>query len=215
MTTPASRPPARTSNEATSDQLAVARAEGDAYGAALIAMAVEDGAVTARAGDYRIAFINEDAEGMYDRDGDGLIWREAAPDATVHLEVAVADATDGRFVPGLGVHVDVEREGETLVCTDLPFLWHPFLYHYGGNARLPGTGPYDVAVRIDPPDFMRHDPINGARYAAPVTVRFEDVAFASGRKESLDAQPRGAYAPTAGTGERAGAPDGIASGGQP
>lgn len=196
-TSPATDPPMRPSNEATDDQLTVARRQGDAYGDALTAMADEDGAVVTHAGDYLIAFVNEEAEGMYQRDNDRLVWREAAPEATVHLEVAVADSTDGRFVPGLSVHIQVEQDGRTLISTALPFLWHPFLHHYGGNATLPGTGPYDVTVRIDAPDFMRHDPINGRRYAEPVTARFDKVEFASGRKESPHARPRGTDAPTA------------------
>jgi uncharacterized protein involved in high-affinity Fe2+ transport len=198
VTSPATDPPARPSNEATTDQLTVARREGDAYADALHAMADEDGAVVTRAGDYLIAFVNEEAEGMYERDGDRLVWREAAPEATTHLEVAVADGADGRFVPGLTVHVDVEQDDHTLVYADLPFLWHPFLYHYGSNAKLPGTGPYDVTIRIDAPDFMRHDPINGRRYADTVTARLKKITFTNGRKESPDAQPRGADAPTAG-----------------
>ena len=32
----------------------------------------------------------------------------------------------------------------------MPFLWHPYLYHYGTNAKVPGEGPYTVRVRIDP-----------------------------------------------------------------
>jgi hypothetical protein len=111
----------------------------------------------------------------------------------------VADAADGRFFPALDVHVDVEQEGRRFVSTDLPFLWHPFLHHYGINARLPGEGPYDVTVRIAPPIYMRHDPINGKRYAEPVTARFKKVRFASGRKPSQNVEPRGAEAPTAGT----------------
>ncbi|MEU4245691.1 iron transporter [Actinoplanes sp. NPDC026619] len=200
MTTHATTPPMRNSNEADDDQLKVAERQGDAYGNALQAMAEEDGAVTCRAGDYLVAFINEKAEGMYELDGDRLIWREAAPRATAHLEVAVADAADGRFVPGLEVHVEVTADGRPLVSTELPFLWHPFLYHYGSNAQLPGEGPYDVTVRIGAPHFMRHDPVNGKRYAEPVTARFEKVRFASGRKLSPDASPRGADAPTAGAG---------------
>ncbi|MFI6073940.1 hypothetical protein ACIA5C_20435 [Actinoplanes sp. NPDC051343] len=73
---------------------------------------------------------------MYERDGDRLVWREAAPQATVHLEVAVADGAVGRFVAGLTVHIEVEQDGRTLIRTDLPFLWHPFLYHYGTNAQI-------------------------------------------------------------------------------
>jgi uncharacterized protein involved in high-affinity Fe2+ transport len=198
MNTPAARPPMRPSNEATAEQLDVARGEGDAYGRALQAMADEDGAVIRRAGDYLVAFVNEEAEGMYAPQDGGLVWREAAPEANAHLEVAVADAGDGRFVPGLTVELDVLHDGKTIVSAELPFLWHPFLHHYGCNATLPGTGPFDVTIRIAPPHYMRHDPVNGARYAKPVEVRLDKVTFANGRKPSPDAQPRGADAPTAG-----------------
>jgi Fe2+ transport protein len=185
------------SNEATAEQLAVARREGDAYGQAVKAMAGEEGARAVHAGDYLLAFVNEEAEGMYQLEDGQLVWREAAPDANVHLEVAVADAADGRFVPGLSVHVDLERDGKRVVSTDLPFLWHPFLHHYGGNAMLPDAGPYDVQVRVAPAPFMRHDPVNGQRYAEPVVARFDKVTFVNGRKASPDAQPRGTDAPTA------------------
>ncbi|MGA4687764.1 MULTISPECIES: iron transporter [Micromonospora] len=185
------------SNEATAEQLDIARAEGDGYRRAMRAMADEDGAVTARSGDLAIAFVNEEAEGMYALDGDRLVWREAAQDANVHLEVAVADAGDGRFVPGLSVHLELNRDGRTVLATELPFLWHPFLHHYGANAAMPDEGPYQVTVRVAPARFMRHDPVNGRRYAEPVEVRFDDVRLAAGRKPSPDAQPRGADAPTA------------------
>jgi hypothetical protein len=197
MSMPGANPPMRPSNEATVEQLAMARREGDAYGQAVREMAREKGALAVHAGDYLLAFVNEEAEGMYELEDGRLVWREAAPDANVHLEVAVADAADGRFVPGLAVHVDVERDGQRVVSTDLPFLWHPFMYHYGGNATLPDPGPYDVLVRVAPAPFMRHDPINGRRYVAPVVARFDKVTFVNGRKASPGAQPRGTDAPTA------------------
>ena len=50
-----------------------------------------------------------------------------------------------------------------------------FKAYYGTNARIPGEGPYTVRVHIDPPSFMRHHPVNGKRYADPVTVVFEDL----------------------------------------
>ena len=196
MTTSAAKPPMRASNEATEAQLAVARQQGHAYTNALRAMAAEDGALSQRAGDYLVSFVNERAEGMYELVGGQLVWREAADEANVHLEVAVADAADGRFVPGLSVEIDIEQDGRRVVSSGLPFLWHPFLYHYGGNASVPGPGPYDVTVRIGAAGFMRHDPVNGKRYAEPVEVRFDQVTLANGRKTSPDAQPRGADAPT-------------------
>ncbi|WP_336923480.1 iron transporter [Aquipuribacter sp. SD81] len=191
-TTPAERPPMRESNEAEPDQLDVARTQGDAYGEALEAMAAEDGAVTARAGNYVVAFVNEQAEGMYaPADGGGLEWREAPEEANAHLEVAVADGADGRFVPGLDVTVTVLDGDRELFTHPAPFLWHPFLHHYGFNARIPSAGPFTVRVRIEPPAWMRHDPVNGRRYADPVEVTFADVEFEPGTKPSPDATPRG------------------------
>jgi hypothetical protein len=66
MTTEPSTPPMAASNEAEPDQLDVARAEGGAYARALQAMDEESGAVTRRAGAYLVAFVQENAEGMYE-----------------------------------------------------------------------------------------------------------------------------------------------------
>ncbi|MDT0276139.1 iron transporter [Blastococcus goldschmidtiae] len=159
-TTPAAAPPMEKSNEAEPDQLDVARRQGDAYGAAVQAMAEEDGAA--------------------------------------HIEVAVADLADGRFVPGLDVTVTVQDGDRELFSQQAPFLWHPFLHHYGFNAKVPGEGPFTVAVRIEPPSWMRHDPRNGKRYADPVDVVFADVGFEPGRKPSPEASPRGPETPCAG-----------------
>jgi hypothetical protein len=80
------------SNEAEPEQLEIARAQGSTYGQALQAMDEESDAVTQRAGDYLVAFVQEHAEGMYEL-GDGvLVWREAPEEANAHLEIAVADA---------------------------------------------------------------------------------------------------------------------------
>ncbi|MEV6842793.1 hypothetical protein [Actinoplanes sp. NPDC051411] len=64
VTTPPSTPPQEGSDEATDEQLALARRQGDAYGQALQAMADEDGAAVRPAGEYLVAFVNEEAEGM-------------------------------------------------------------------------------------------------------------------------------------------------------
>jgi Fe2+ transport protein len=95
-------------------------------------------------------------------------------------------------VPDLDIALTLLDSDRELFTTAVPFLWHPYLYHYGTNARVPGEGPYAVRVRIDPPTFMRHDPVNGKRYAEPVDVVFEGLRFTPGRKPSPDAQPRGA-----------------------
>src|SRR5206468_2931804 len=112
------------SNEAEPDQLDVARAEGGAYARALQAMDEESGAVTQRAGDYLVAFVQENAEGMYELEDGRLLWREAPEEANAHLEIAVADAADGRFVPGLDITLTVLDGGDrALFTTPMPFLW--------------------------------------------------------------------------------------------
>jgi hypothetical protein len=70
-------PPMRPSNEAEPEQLEIARAQGSTYGRALQAMDEESGAVTQRAGDYLVAFVQEHAEGMYELEDGRLVWREA------------------------------------------------------------------------------------------------------------------------------------------
>jgi len=198
MSTPPHTPTMRESNEAQPGQLDVARAEGDAYGRAMQAMAEESGATVKAAGDYLVALVQEDAEGMYFWEDKRLVWREAAGHADGHLEVAVADAADGRFVPGLDITVTVSRDRTEIFTADLPFLWHPFLHHYGCNFAMPAAGRYTVQVHIAAPRFARHDPVNGRRYAEPVDVAFTDVHFEPGRKPSPEAAPRGEDAPTAG-----------------
>jgi hypothetical protein len=198
MSTPPHTPPKTPSNEADAAQLDIAGMQGDMYGKALQAMREESGAVMQRAGDYLVVLVQEDAEGMWSLDDGRLVWHEAAEVANGHLEIAVADAADGRFVPGLDITLTVLHDGRELFTTNMPFLWHPFLYHYGTNFRMPGEGTYTVTVHIEPPTYMRHDPINGKRYAEPIDVTFADVEFHPGRKPSPEAQPRGADADTAG-----------------
>jgi uncharacterized protein involved in high-affinity Fe2+ transport len=55
------------------------------------------------------------------------------------------------------------------------------IYHYGRNWRVPGDGRYRLRVRVDPPQFPRHDRINGRRFAEPVEVQFDDVEVRTGQ----------------------------------
>jgi uncharacterized protein involved in high-affinity Fe2+ transport len=170
---PAQRMPStKPSDEATAAQLKLAKAQGDAYAKALAAMDKESGAQTQRAGDYEISVVAERAEGMYHSGGGQLRWMEPEHD-NVHFEVAVRDAADGRFIPGLTVRIHVDRaDGGHVGAGELPFIWHPWLYHYGQNWWVPGEGDYRVQVRVEPPMWHRHDKTNGLRYQEPVEVEF-------------------------------------------
>lgn len=171
-------PSKTTSDEVDERQLELARKEGDAYRESLEYMVEEvaDTGDTKEAGDYIVGFAQEGAEGMYAPAGEGeLEWQE--PDGeNCHLEVAVCDGADRRFVPELTVHATLTAEDGTEVGpTEIPFVWHPGLFHYGKNLELPKSGTYTIDIEIEPPEFKRHDEENGDRYADSVEVRFEDV----------------------------------------
>jgi hypothetical protein len=129
------------SDEADERQLALARAQGETYGEALMHMVqtvAEDGGEQA-AGPYLVGYAVEEAEGMYEWTGDGLAWRDPGEE-NLHVEIAVRDAADGRFVPGLRVTVTLfDADGRELGTHEQPMLWHPMIYHYGRNWVCPAT----------------------------------------------------------------------------
>lgn len=172
------------SKEADKRQLELAREEGSAYHRSLAYM-VEEVAhtgATKTVGDYVVGIAQEEAEGMYRPNGGGdLVWQEPGEE-NCHIEVSVSDAADHRFIPALEIEARLEAEdGGTVGPFKVPFLWHPGLYHYGANIKVPKAGKYDVTVKIAPPRFARHDKTNGKRYAAPVEVSFPGVDIKTGQ----------------------------------
>ena len=169
-------------SEADARQLELARSQGDAYGKAVEHMAtqVADDGGEQEAGDYRIGYAIEEAEGMYEFDDGELRWRE--PDGeNLHVEITVRDRADGRFVPGVRVLATlVAPDGEEVGTHEQPLLWHPMIYHYGRNWTVPADGEYTLRVHVDPPAFMRHDEVNGRRFAEPVDVEFAGVQVERG-----------------------------------
>lgn len=171
-------------SEADSTQLDLARAQGEAYGRALTHMTehvAHDGAAKP-AGEYLVGYAVEEAEGMYGWADGQLVWHDPG-DANVHVEVAVCDAADGRFVPGLRVLATLIAPDGTEVGThEQPMLWHPMIYHYGRNWTVPVNGLYTLRIHIDPPAFMRHDEVNGRRFTEPTEVEFIGVSIQRARK---------------------------------
>jgi hypothetical protein len=171
------------SEEGDRKGLELGRAQGQALTRTLEHMTrdvAHDGAET-RAGEYLVAYAVEEAEGLYvPRDG-RLEWTE--PDGeNAHVEVAVRDAADGRFIPGLEVTATITgSDGAEVGTRRMPLLWHPYLYHYGCNWSLPRDGRYKLRIRFDPPRFPRHDRKNGNRFCDACDVTFDDVRVKIGQ----------------------------------
>lgn len=173
------------SDEATEEQLELAREQGTCFGKAVAMMTREEAhGEQTEVGDLLVAYAVEEAEGMYEWVDGQLEWQNPT-DENAHIEVVVRDAHDGRFLPGMDVFVSVFTEaGEEIGTHQQPFLWHPWLFHYGRNWTLPGDGIYRMAVHVKPPAFMRHDKLNGARYSKPVDIEWPEVRIETGQKRS-------------------------------
>ncbi len=170
-------PSMQTSEEATTDQLDMARQQGETYVKALNHMAndVADIGGEMRAADYFVAYAIEKAEGMYHMHNGDLEWLGPGEN-NIHIEISVRDGADNRFIPNLQVYVTlIDSDGTEVGTHQLPYLWHPWLYHYGRNWRVERPGTYTLRVHIDAPVFPRHDPQNGKRFSEDVEIEFENV----------------------------------------
>lgn len=171
------------SDEGDKEGLELGRAQGEALTRTLRHMTDEiahDGREV-QAGEYLVAYAVEEAEGMWvPKDGE-LEWIEPEEE-NVHIEIAVRDAADGRFIPGLQVEATVvDGDGNEIGTHDLPLLWHPYLYHYGRNWKLPADGAYTLKVRFDAPAFSRHDEKNGRRFLEGSEVTFDNIKVKRGQ----------------------------------
>lgn len=185
-TTSAKKPPAVSSDEATKEQLKLARDQGDSMGKALEHMIskVADDGKEKKAGNYLVGYAVEKAEGMYKMDGKGeLQWHEPEKE-NIHVEVSVRDGADGRFIPQLTVYARlIDSEGNEVGRHEQPFIWHPWVFHYGRNWYVEKEGKYELMVDIKAPDFHRHDKKNGKRFADDVNVTFPGVKISLEKEE--------------------------------
>ena len=173
------------SNESSRTEIAIAKAEGVAYGSALKYLTTAEASDSGEreVGDYIVAYSIEDAEGLYEMRDGVLQWTEPLQE-NCHIEIAVRNASDGRFLPSLSITATVlDDKGAELQSFKVPFLWHPWVYHYGANRAIPQSGKYKLRIHIDVPTFSRHDRINGRRFEQPVDVEF-DINIKTGRKLS-------------------------------
>lgn len=126
-----------------------------------------------QSGDILVTVAAEEAEGMYQWQGNALVWQAPDKNHNQHIEVMFQDADDLRFLPGFKPEVLVMNEDKQEIEHLTPqFIWHPYLFHYGQNFSIPEKGTYYFTVRADPPDFGRHDEILGKRYEKGVQLTF-------------------------------------------
>lgn len=177
-------PPTEVTDEASQQGLKLAKEAGDAY-QRMVEYFVSNVATSGgkrRVGDYLVAVAAEEAEPLWHLLDGKLELKEPFQDANAHLEVVVADAADGRFIPELHVNVTLLKDGDEVGTYHLPFLWHPTMYHYGHSVHVPAAGTYTMRVAIAAPLFGRHDKTNGKRFGEPVAVDFDGIRIEPGRK---------------------------------
>ena len=163
----------------------LAVSQGDTYSLALNEMKDEDVSASLQIDDYIISLACENAEGMYMISKKGeLSWMIPAKEENLHVEVVVQDKDDKRFLPSLDVECTLfDDEKNEIVRLHIPFIWHPFLFHYGMNTTIPKKGNYTAEITIKKPLFHRHDQTYGMRYQNDVTVELGPLLLTPGRKE--------------------------------
>ena len=98
-TTQAKTPPMKSSKELTQEQLKFARQQGDALGKTLDYMMNQEAhGDEIAAGEYRIGYAVENAEGMWVMRDGKLTWQNPQQE-NAHIEVSVRDGADGALSP--------------------------------------------------------------------------------------------------------------------
>lgn len=162
------------------------RAQGDALERSLHAMIngeAMDGAETTL-DSVRLAYAVEYAESYWVFDGDKLVYDFRAKSTSAknaHVEVATRDALTGRFLPGVTVTTTFLRGDRVVEQVQPGLMWHPWLYHYGMNVRVPGSHAYRLRVQVEPPPYRRWTR-RGDFFAAPLDFTFDDVNVKTGQK---------------------------------
>lgn len=133
--------------------------------------------------DYIVTVCAEEAEGMYHLEDGELTWEDPAEGLNAHLEIIIQDADDKRFIPQLDVVATLYSEDQEMEQEKQhPFLWHPYVFHYGANWKIPKEGNYSVEVKISAPRFHRHDVVKGKKYPRQVTLHFGNLKMETDRK---------------------------------
>lgn len=173
-------------SEAMEAQKVLSRGAGRAYAHTLQGMykQANDGRDTLL-GDYKVVYAVEYAEGFWDFEHGRFRYRvenELSGKTNAHVEVAVLDAKTGRFMHNLNVRATLIKDGKQLGTESEPFMWHPWLYHYGKNWRVPSAGTYVIHIHFDAPAYRRYGRTDGRQFAAAGNVSFGNVKIKTGQK---------------------------------
>lgn len=147
----------------------------DSYAAAKKEISSEGG--EQNAGEYKIGYIVEEAEGWWEGDPSALKWRNPAPGETTHLEILPFDPKNGLLIPGMQISLSVlDNSGKEVDKKPLNFYYSEF-YHYANNFNIPQSGKYILKAELTPPAFPRHGSESGEGkvFTKPATVQFENV----------------------------------------
>ena len=95
---------------------------------------------------------------------------EASARRNGHVEISVQDERTGRFMPGLRVTGTLtDAENHNVGTQAIPFMWHPWLYHYGENWRVNRSGTYHLHVHADAPPTVASGAKRAERWRNPST----------------------------------------------
>jgi hypothetical protein len=176
------------SNEATKDQLAFAKAEGDSVDKCTGWLLQQKGIVSGQinAGEYKITYAFSSPEGWYELSNDLLTWHQPSSNKDTHLWLFVQDASDHRIVPPLSIkYILTNAQGSVADENVITYAWMPLVNGYGNNIKLSGNGNYTLHLDISPMPYRRHDPYNGDRFSGYTTAVI-NVAIA---KDQFSKQP--------------------------
>ena len=137
-------------------------------------------------GDYFIAYALEYSEGYWYSKDSKLVYKsdnEMSSDHNAHLEIVARDLKTGRFMHGLNVTATLFDLNKKKIDTKMEmFMWHPWLYHYGENWRVPKAGSYYVHIHIDAPADRRYGKNFGKQFTMPADIDFPNIKIKTGQK---------------------------------
>lgn len=168
----------------------LAQAQGDAYHETLDALHEDANSGASRAaGDYRVGYAVDYALATWDYNERKKkftyeIDTEESAQLNAHVEATVQETRTGRFVPGLRLMATLAGlPGTDFGTRELPFEWHPWVFHYGENWRVPRSGTaYRLRLHAEAPAFRRYGRTVGRVFERGFEVSFDSVRVVTGSK---------------------------------